>query len=131
MPTYTFNPTLPTLKDHARMALRMWSFTSEADAIAKAYFSNEMIEAKILAFGYLEGLAQLAEAALAGVSDKLIKWTEGDVSEQIADPNEYYRQLAKDARGGVIQAPYLASSTGQRYVVGQISTPDPTLRRFD
>jgi hypothetical protein len=97
---FSFDPTLPTLRDHARLAL------SDLDAAAPLLDDGTM-DAKLSQLGYLEGLAQLADALAVRAAQDPNKYAEGaaGLSAEWSQRVESWRRLAEDCRSGAIQIP--------------------------
>lgn len=120
--SFSFQPGLPNLLDHVRLAL---ADTDSADPLLQ----DETIVTKLSVFGYLEGLAQLADGLAVQAAQDPTRYAEGSVG-LTAEWNERvaaWRKLADDCRSGLISDPSGASKA--RIAVGDITAPDLTRLR--
>ena len=98
--SFTYHASLPTRKDHARLAL------NDLDS-ANAFFDDETIEAKLASFGYLEGVAQLADSLAVRAAQDPDKYAEGSagLTSEWSERVSAWRRLADDLRGGRVAVP--------------------------
>lgn len=97
---FSFDVSLSRLLDHVRLGL------GDVDA-SGPLLDDETILAKVGLFGYVEGLAQLADALAVRVAQEPTAFGEGSAGlsvkwdERIAA----WRQLARDCRAGLVASP--------------------------
>lgn len=120
--SFSFQPGLPNLLDHARLAL------ADTDS-ANQLLQDETIVAKLSVFGYLEGLAQLADSLAVRAAQDPTRYAEGSVglTAEWTDRVAAWRKLADDCRAGGISDPSGVSKP--RIAVGELSAPDLTRLR--
>ncbi|MBS1716463.1 MAG: hypothetical protein JSS72_01875 [Armatimonadetes bacterium] len=96
----SFDPSLPSLRDHLRLAL------GDTDSVSPL-LADETIDAKLAAVGYLEALAQLAEALAVEAAQDPSRYAEDSsgMNIQWGERVAAWRQLALDARAGRIASP--------------------------
>jgi hypothetical protein len=95
----TFNPTLPTLKDHVRLAV------GDTDTGA-AMLADETITALLAAHTYPEALALCCDALVSLYGQRPSEYAEsGGVKITWGERIEAWKDLAKRARAGKIATP--------------------------
>lgn len=115
--SFSFDPSLGAWRDHARLAL------GDTDA-ADPLLADETIDGKIAAFGYLEGLAQLADGLAVQAAQDPDKYAEGQagLSAQWSQRVAAWRKLADDCRNARIFPP-LGTAGRSGVALGQLTVP--------
>jgi hypothetical protein len=103
----TYSPSLLTNIDHIRYAL------GETDTTT-TLIQDETITAKVAAFGYVEGLAQLAEGLISVISQEPDTYKQGDVNFQFSSRVSNLQKLVDKARNGLITPPGLVTAPVNR-----------------
>ncbi|MEN6583051.1 MAG: hypothetical protein ABFD54_11425 [Armatimonadota bacterium] len=104
--TATYDPTLPTLRDHIRLALGDTDTTNPL-------VQDETINAKLTTCGYCEALAQLAEALASEFAQRPDSYAEsGGLTVKWGERVQAWQDLADSARSGKITPPYTTGSGG-------------------
>lgn len=109
----TYDPTLATPKDHARLAL------GDTDTTA-ALLDDTTIQAKLDSFGYCEALAQLAEALAVEYAQRPA--VVGDNGQRFEWPDRVkaWKDLAAAARSGKIAVPDSGQAPRSQFGSGQL-----------
>jgi hypothetical protein len=111
----TFDPALPTLRDHIRLAL------GDTDATA-GLVADATIDAKLGLFGYCEALAQLAEGLVSRFGQSPSEYGEsGGVKFAWAERIDAWRDLVKAARSGAIRPPTSTRVARPGIAIGETS----------
>ncbi len=116
--SFTYDPSLRAWRDHARLAL------GDLDS-SEPLLSDETIDAKLATFGFLEGLAQLADSLVALFAQEPDHYSEGSagLAAQWSGRADAWRQVAADCRSGRVAVPVGASSRGL-IAVDELENPD-------
>jgi hypothetical protein len=122
---YSFNPSLPTLRDQVRMRLQDTNINNSGLEV----FQDETIDAMLAQYSYDEACAQLAESAAAYFAQQATSIDNGPIKYQYEERSKFYlslsnqiRQLASPPPG----APVWTGATG-----GQMAAPDLSKYRTD
>ena len=108
--TATYDPSLPTNRDHLRQLL------GDTDT-ASPLLQDETIDAKLQAFGFTEALAQLADGLASELSQRPDSFKEdGGVEYSWQHRVVQWRELATKARSGLIMPPHAQSAPRNRLV---------------
>jgi hypothetical protein len=100
----TFDPSLPTYRDHARLLL------GDTDTTA-VLLADSTIDAKLALFPYPEAVAQLALSLIALYGQKPDQYGEqGGVQVRWGERINAWRQIVDDARNGNIADPSLTEA---------------------
>ncbi|MBI1756193.1 MAG: hypothetical protein HYR64_03700 [Fimbriimonas ginsengisoli] len=123
--SFSFDPSLHAPRDHARLAL------GDTDA-ASPLLDDETLDAKLSSSGYLEAVAQLAEALATRFAQEPDRYSEGQagLSAQWTQRIAAWRKLAEDCRSGRIAPPGGAASRPPARV-GSLDAPDMGGMRTD
>ncbi len=126
--TATFDPTLPTQKDHIRVALGDRHNDDAAGAVTDPLLTDAVINAKIDALGYLDALADLAEGLAAEKAQEPDEFQEssGGLKMKWSERVKYWLNLADRCRKGQIKVPGVTRSTQYGIAVRQ-TTAQATL----
>jgi hypothetical protein len=101
-----FDPSLPTLKDHVRLALGDKHDQPTIGVVSDALLQDAVIEAKITAVGYVQALAELAEALASQYAQMPDQYSEsGGLTLRWGERVSAWHALAAAARGGKIAIP--------------------------
>jgi len=117
----TYDISLPTAKDHIRLALGDTNMSS-------VLLADETIEAKLAAFSYTEALAQLAEGLATLYAQKADKKRFGDVSEEWSKRIDAWTDLASRARAGLVTAPDSTVVSARMPAAQQLTQQAQTIR---
>jgi len=120
-----FDPTLSTLKDHVRLALGDFHSEEISTLVENPLLQDEVINAKLTAFGYAEALAQLAEALIAQHGQKPDQYSEsGGVTIKWGERVASWKLIADNARAGKIKVPSTTKIARPGIAVGELRNPD-------
>ena len=130
----TFDPTLPTQRDHIRLALGDKHADASAGDITEPLLQDETIDAKLAAWGYSEALAQLADALATEYAQRPDSYQEYQgLTMRWSERVSAWRELAKLARSGKIGVPgQTAMKTGIAIAstTAQSQASDPRYSKF-
>jgi hypothetical protein len=102
----TFDPTLPTQRDHIRLAIGDKHNNGTAGDITNPLLQDEIIDAKLAMFGYPESLAQLCESLIAEYGQRPDEYSEsGGVRIKWGARIAAWQKIADNARAGKIKTP--------------------------
>lgn len=123
--SFSFDPTLASWRDHARLAL------GDVES-ATPLLENETIDAKLTSFGFLEGLAQLADGLAMRAAQDPSRYAEGAAGLAVEWTQKVgaWRQLAADCRAGRVAMP-VGAARRSLIEVDQLQAPDRTRFRPD
>ena len=117
-----FDPSLPTQKDHIRLALGDKHSLSTSSDVTEPLLQDETIQAKIDSFGYSEALAQLADGLASEYAQVPDRFAEtGGVSFSWSERVKNWRELAKLARSGNMVPPGVTATSKKIYRPGPAS----------
>jgi len=120
--SFSFNPSLPTLRDQIRLRLADTESTS-------AVFDDLSIDAMLGMYSYDEACAQLAESAGAEFSRMASVVDNGPLRYQYQERAGFFTGLAKSIRSMAQPAPGAPVFTGA--TTGRMVSPDLTGYRTD
>ena len=104
----TYNATLNSLKDHIRLALGDTPTGQVTGTVDDPLLQDETIQGKLVAFGYAEALAQLAEGLITLVGQRPSSYAEqGGLKVQWAERVQAWRDIVDACRNGRIRPPTL------------------------
>ncbi len=112
---FTFDPSLPTLKDQIRLRL------ADTDS-ASAVFDDLSIDAMLEMYSFDEACAQLAESAGAEFSRMASTVDNGPLKYRYQERAGFFRELAKSIRSLAQPAPGAPVFTGA--TCGRMAKPD-------
>lgn len=122
---FSYDPTLPTSKDRARLRL-------QDNVQASAVLADEEITAVLAREGYQEGCAQLAEVKAAQFAQRASEFTEADVRKSYMKRSDQFYELADRIRRGTdIDMPIVLDPSDEGSAVGRLANPDLTDYRTD
>jgi len=102
----TFDPSLPTLKDHIRLALGDRHHDATAGPISSPLLADETIQAKLDTFDYPEALAQLAESLISEFGQRPDEYSEsGGIKISWRERIAAWQKIVDAARSGGIKTP--------------------------
>lgn len=102
----TFDPALTTHRDHIRLHLGDKHNLDVAGPVPNAMLQDEVIDANLQTFGYLETLARLADALATDAAQRPNEYREENgVQVKWSYRVMIWQQLAKQARSGIIPIP--------------------------
>lgn len=102
----TFDPTLPTHKDHIRLLLGDIHNSGTAGVVENALREDEVIEALLTQCSFSETVARLADSLVAEFGQRPDSYSEsGGLSIKWSERVQTWKELAQKARAGLIQAP--------------------------
>lgn len=118
----TFDPALPTLRDHIRLAL------GDTDVTA-GLVADATIDTKLGLFGYSEALAQLAEGLISSFGQRPSKYGEsGGVTIEWAGRIDAWKELVKAARSGQVVVPTTTRVARAGMAIAQTTAQTQTTR---
>jgi hypothetical protein len=128
----TFDPTLPTKKDHIRLALGDAHANAESGPVADALLPDELISATISIHGYSEALAQLADSLVARFAQQPDYMAEsGGVTVRWSERISVWKSIAERARAGQIPDPTSTiKKNTARIAVGKLAAQSAVDTRF-
>lgn len=122
----TYDPTLPTRKDRARLEL------DDRTVGGLEVFQDEEINSQLDRYGWNLGLSRLARSAAQHYANIAEEWAEADVKKKYTDRAEFYLKMADwflthlDPDFG----PAVDATTGSPYI-RELTAPDLTDYRPD
>lgn len=124
----TFDPTLPTKRDEARLWLGDYHTSAVAGAVPNAFLQDETIDAKLALYPYPEAVAQLASALISKYANAPDTYEEGH-SLRLEWKNRLaaWRTVVDEARASNV-SPTLVYRPG--IAVGQIQSPLDTAKKY-
>jgi hypothetical protein len=122
---YTFDPTLPSLKDQVRLRLQDTDLNDPSNQI----FQDETILAMLGMYSYDEACAQLSESAGVYFAQEAESVDNGPVRYVFRGRADFYLRLAAQIRSVAQPAPGSPVWTGATF--GAIGVPDLTAYRTD
>jgi len=121
----TFDPALPTYKDHVRLAL------GDTD-VATPLLVDSTIDAKLGLFSYSEAVAQLAEALISQFAQKPSDYTDKNgVSIKWSERVKAWRELVLNCRASAVETPSAVRPAAKGICIGLLTAPDKTTFRSD
>ncbi len=126
--TATFDPALPTQRDHIRLALGDRHNNDAAGAVTDPLLTDAIIDAKIAALGYLDALADLAEGLAAEKAQEPDEFQEssGGLKFKWSERVKYWLNLADRCRKGLVKVPGVTRTTNYGVAV-KLTTVQTTL----
>jgi hypothetical protein len=102
----TFDPTLPSQRDHIRLHLGDKHDLDVAGPVSDALLQDEVIDANLREFGFAEALARLADALAVDAAQRPNEYEQPNgVKVKWSYRVAIWQSIAKQARAGVIPVP--------------------------
>jgi hypothetical protein len=126
--TATFDITLPTLKDHIRLALG--DAAAATGSVTGALLQDASIQTKLAQCGYLEALAQLAESLIAQYGQQPDEYDErGGIRLKWSERINAWKTIADHARTGKTRVPALQKPMRRNIGLGRTMSQSRPLNK--
>jgi hypothetical protein len=118
----TFDPTLPTQRDHIRLALGDKHANPTAGAITDPLLQDATIDALLDSLGYVQALAQLADSLATEYAQRPDEYREaGGQGFKWSERVKSWREVASMARAGKIRVPGTTRLSRRGVAAGQMT----------